>query len=178
MIVSLFLSSTMPTPSLDGNFIFPRSAGPQRSVLPVRTTDTSGKWTVSPEFGDALLHAMREQSYTRIPSILELPQPKRPELLVPSRDARRLTKKTRIAVRDKTPHRFEVVPLREVQRRAPSPMFKKITPLANARVKLRTVNAENSELPPPPANSQSRPPSMKPSNVQLTVMHTKSVYPT
>ncbi len=123
MIGSLFLSSTMPTPSLDANFVFPRS-------------NANGKWTVSPEFGDVLLHAMRERPSARIPSVVELPPPKRPQLVVP------LTMKTRIAVRDKTPHRFEVVPLRDVHRRAPSPMFKEITPLANARVKLRSVNAE------------------------------------
>ncbi len=123
MIGSLFVSSTMPTPSLDANFVFPRS-------------NANGKWTVSPEFGDALLHAMRERPSARIPSIVELPPPKRPQLVVP------LTMKTRIAVRDKTPHRFEVVPLRDVHRRAPSPMFKEIMPLANARVKLRSVNAE------------------------------------
>lgn len=128
MIGSLFLSFTMP--SLDANYVFPRS------------TNAKDKWTVSPEFGDALLHAMRERPSARIPSIVQLPQPKRPQLVVPSLEARRLTMKTRIAVRDKTPHRFEVVPLRDVHRRAPSPMFKVITPLANARVKLRSVNAE------------------------------------
>ncbi|KAK0447965.1 hypothetical protein EV421DRAFT_106236 [Armillaria borealis] len=178
----------MPTPSLDANFVFPRSA---RSV---RTTNAHGKWTVSPEFGDALLHAMRERPSARIPSIVELPQPKRPQLVVP------LTMKTRIAVRAKTPHRFEVVPLRDVHRRAPSPMFKEITPLANARIKLRSVNAEatvrnakaarggrqgptrgreNSKPPPPPppVNRQARIPRGK--NIQLvhaqpTALHAKS----
>ncbi|KAK0205980.1 hypothetical protein DFS33DRAFT_547361 [Desarmillaria ectypa] len=193
----------MPTPSLDANFVFPHSAESQRLVLPVRTTNNNGKWTVSPEFGDALLHAMRERPSARIPSIVELPQPKRPQLVVPSPDTRRLTMKTRIAVRDKTPHRFEVVPLRDVHRRAPSPMFKEITPLANTRVKLRSVNAEatvrnaraarggrkiqpsrgrfyneNSKPPPPPENRQARPPrekNIKPAHVQPTALHTKSV---
>ncbi|KAK0490425.1 hypothetical protein IW261DRAFT_12381 [Armillaria novae-zelandiae] len=118
----------MPTPSLDANFVFPQNA--------------SGKWTVSPEFGDALLHAMRERPSTRIPSIVELPKLRKQQLVAPSLEARRLTMKTRIAVREKTPHRFEVVPLRDVHRRAPSPMFKRVTPLANARVKLRSVNVE------------------------------------
>ncbi|KAK0451972.1 uncharacterized protein EV420DRAFT_1559490, partial [Desarmillaria tabescens] len=188
----------MPTPSLDANFVFPRST---RSVLPIRTTNANGKWTVSPEFGDALLHAMRERPSARIPSIVELPPPKRPQLVVPSPDARRLTMKTRIAVRDKTPHRFEVVPLRDVHRRAPSPMFKEITPLANARVKLRSANAEatarnmragrggrqmqpnrgrfynENSKPPPPANRQARLPSknsIKPAYPQPTALHTKS----
>ncbi|KAK0231401.1 hypothetical protein IW262DRAFT_480955 [Armillaria fumosa] len=186
MIGSLFVSTTMPTPSLDANFVFPRNA--------------NGKWTVSSEFGDALLHAMRERPSARIPSIVELPQPKRPQLVAPSLEARRLTMKTRIAIREKTPHRFEVVPLRDVHRRAPSPMFKQVTPLANARVKLRSVNVEatarntkaargasvvagpmmptrgreNSKLPSPPVNRQARIPRGKNIQPQPTALHTKS----
>ncbi|KAK0498182.1 hypothetical protein EDD18DRAFT_79782 [Armillaria luteobubalina] len=186
MIGSLFVS-TMPTPSLDANFVFPRNA--------------NGKWTVSPEFGDALLHAMRERPSTRIPSIVELPPSKRPQLVAPSLESRRLTMKTRIAVREKTPHRFEVVPLRDVHRRAPSPMFKQVTPLANARVKLRSVNVEatarntkatrrvsvvakgfmqptrgreNSKLPQPPVIRQARIPRGKNIQPQPTALHAKS----
>ncbi|KAK0191537.1 hypothetical protein F5146DRAFT_1138373 [Armillaria mellea] len=155
-------------PSLDANYVFPRS------------TNAKGKWTVSPEFGDALLHAMRERPSARIPSIVQLPQPKRPQLVVPSLEARRLTMKTRIAVRDKTPHRFEVVPLRDVHRRAPSPMFKVITPLANARVKLRSVNAEATARNTKAARGPTRgrensKPSMLPVNRQARIPRGKNI---
>lgn len=82
------------------------------------------KWTVSPEFGDALMTAMRERTESggpipRLPSLLQLPALDNihskpgpsPEI---SPDNTKLTMKTRVAVRDKTPHRFQVVPLREI----------------------------------------------------------------
>lgn len=91
--------------------------------LPSRSTQPGQKWTVSPEFGDALLAAMRERSNTggplpRLPSMLQLPSPEvltTPTLSSPIKldTAERLKMKTRIAIRDRDPHRFQVVPLRD-----------------------------------------------------------------
>lgn len=91
-------STTMPTPSLNSNFIFPRANA--RSVLP---------------------------------------QPIRPQSKTATTNDK-LTMKTRIAVRDANPHRFEVVQLREAVSRVSSPMLKEITPLGNARAQLKTAN--------------------------------------
>ncbi|KAG6845838.1 hypothetical protein H0H87_002526 [Tephrocybe sp. NHM501043] len=94
-------------------------------MTPVSLRSTRGgkKWTVSPEFGDALLIAMREKSHTsgplpRLPSMLQLPSPttpRSPTLPSPTKKdgAERLTMRTRVAIRDKDPHKFQVVPLRD-----------------------------------------------------------------
>ncbi|KAG6890768.1 hypothetical protein C0992_012741 [Termitomyces sp. T32_za158] len=81
------------------------------------------KWTVSPEFGDALLAAMRERSDTRgplpcLPSMIQLPSPEvltTHALSSPTKldNAERLKMKTRVAIRDRNPHRFQVVPLHD-----------------------------------------------------------------
>ncbi|KAG6885484.1 hypothetical protein C0993_001091 [Termitomyces sp. T159_Od127] len=88
-----------------------------------RSTQPKQKWTVSPEFGDALLAAMRERSNTggpvpRLPSILQLPSPgvlTTHALSSPTRldTAERLKMKTRVAIREHDPHRFQVVPIRD-----------------------------------------------------------------
>ncbi|RDB15434.1 hypothetical protein Hypma_004179 [Hypsizygus marmoreus] len=80
------------------------------------------EWTVSPEFGDALLTAMRERSLSgaeplpRLPSLLQLPTPTTPPSTstISGNSAERLKMKTRVAVRDGSPHRFQVVPLRDI----------------------------------------------------------------
>ncbi|KAG6918507.1 hypothetical protein DXG01_013867 [Tephrocybe rancida] len=89
---------------------------------PSTTTQLANKWTVSPEFSDALLIAMRERSHSggplpRLPSMLQLPSPETPgtrsSLPSPTKpdSAERLKMKTRVAIRDRDPHRFQIVPL-------------------------------------------------------------------
>lgn len=102
------------------NFAYPSSPSPSRSPR----MPQEQKWTVSPEFGDALMTAMRERTKSggpipRLPSLLQLSAPDNIHLKPGpsseiSPDNTKLTMKTRVAVRDKTPHRFQVVPLREI----------------------------------------------------------------
>ncbi|KAF9463190.1 hypothetical protein BDZ94DRAFT_1297972 [Collybia nuda] len=101
-------------------FSYPGS--PSLSVSP--RIPQEQKWTVSPEFSDALLAAMRERTESggpipRLPSLLQLPGSDTITSPVTvsevSLDNTKLTMKTRVAVRDKTPHRFQVVPLREIR---------------------------------------------------------------
>ncbi|KAF5371978.1 hypothetical protein D9615_008042 [Tricholomella constricta] len=94
-----------------------------------RVPELRNKWTVSPEFSDALLTAMRERSRTggpgplpRLPSLLQLspvetletPSPKSSPMKPDS--AERLKMKTRVAIRDTNPHRFQVVSLGDAVR--------------------------------------------------------------
>jgi hypothetical protein len=79
-------------------------------------------WPVSPEFEDALVLATQRhlaqpptapstphQHSLDIPSCS--PDPESPRSIIPRSSS--LMMKTRVAVRDKTPHRFQVVPLRD-----------------------------------------------------------------
>ncbi|KAG5641899.1 hypothetical protein DXG03_003986 [Asterophora parasitica] len=106
------------------NFAYSSTPSPQVPEL-------RKKWTVSPEFSDALLAAMRERTRTaglgplpRLPSMLQLSpvSPESPTLEssseMPSNpdSTERLKMKTRVAIRDRNPHRFQVVPLGEVKR--------------------------------------------------------------
>jgi hypothetical protein len=125
------------TPLAMPNFAYPTSPSSPRML-------EERKWTVSPEFGDALLTAMRERTESggpkpRLPSLLQLPTqdntPTHPSKRAPgpesSSDNTKLTMKTRVAVRDKTPHRFQVVPLREIG--SLSLPAQDATPLSKAR---------------------------------------------
>ncbi|KAK7033007.1 hypothetical protein R3P38DRAFT_3352253 [Favolaschia claudopus] len=75
-------------------------------------------WPVSPEFEDALLQATQRHLAQSQPSSVSPQQQRQPQRCPdysPSpRSSSSLTMKTRVTVRDNTPHRFHVVPLREV----------------------------------------------------------------
>ncbi|KAJ7625486.1 hypothetical protein FB45DRAFT_1029853 [Roridomyces roridus] len=74
-------------------------------------------WPVSPEFEDALAlaterHMARTSPETLHPTSLEISSPYTPASPIVPRSGS-LMMKTRVAVRDKNPHRFQVVPLRD-----------------------------------------------------------------
>ncbi|KAJ6590452.1 hypothetical protein DFH09DRAFT_1423004, partial [Mycena vulgaris] len=85
---------------------------------------TSLPWPVSPEFEDALALATQRhlaqpsspaprQHSLAVPSSLSDPHDQRPPSPASVPRSASLMMKTRVAVRDKTPHRFQVVPLRD-----------------------------------------------------------------
>ncbi|KAG6826506.1 hypothetical protein H0H92_015561 [Tricholoma furcatifolium] len=98
-----------------------------------RSGQLGKKWKVSPEFEEALLDAMRQRSNTggplpRLPSMLQLPSPEipaTPTMCSPTKpdSADRLKMKTRVAIRDQNPHRFQVVPLRDVNNYTPDQKY-------------------------------------------------------
>ncbi|KAG6853710.1 hypothetical protein C0991_002126 [Blastosporella zonata] len=130
------------------------------------------KWTVSPEFGDALLAAMGEKSNAggplpRLPSMLQLPLPQTPEtptLPSPIKDsAERLKMKTRVAIRDH-PHRFQIVPLREAfeQKRSRERQPLELASLRKSGISRTSIQSfkkprVNENDPVPPSNDQNCP---------------------
>ncbi|KAJ7052575.1 hypothetical protein C8F01DRAFT_1375958 [Mycena amicta] len=97
-------------------------------------------WPVSPEFQDALLLATQRHLAT------SPEQPSTPSPTCVPRSAS-LMMKTRVAVRDKTPHRFQVVPLRE----APKNHDKASLPTWGSTVSVvRGVGLGLNVIPPPP----------------------------
>jgi hypothetical protein len=113
-------------------FVFPTFPSP-----PSLSVTEEDNWTVSPQFNDALVIAMREHSKAGVlipslPPLLRLSPPSSKQG-ADGGDPTRVTMKTRVAVRDQTPHRFQVVPLRDAGKHNLLPVQDEAPPLVSWR---------------------------------------------
>lgn len=124
----------LPPSSFTGCLTSPRHFSLFFLMATVRAGLNNRKYTASPDLGDALID-------TRDPSRGESGFERR-QRLTPSpsgTDHVKVTMQTKIAVRDKTPHRFQVVPLRDARKHSPTVVPKDATPVASARSRLKST---------------------------------------